>query len=680
LVLSYASLTTIGQSFADRDWYQRTAATFQPYLSLPLISRATGKPVVVYAVPVLDEQGKLRGILTGGISLARLSDAITNIRYGTDTDALMIDYRGNGLILADRDPQLLLTPIPAANAAFNRLLAGERGNLETVGSDDEADLIGFAPVPDFPWGIMVTTASQTAFAKIDSLNRTASLVTGLIILVTAILGLILVLQITRPLRRLVEGAKEIGRGNLDYKIAKAGRNEIGDLSLAFGDMTEKLKNTLVSRDELAKEVVQRQTAEEEILRQSSIKEAINQILRDTLQVETDMEVARLSLTIAQQMTSSQFGWIGEINASGRLDVIALSNPGWESCQIEGSQAGKLIKNMEMRGIWSRVIKDGESLIANQPAAHPDRVGLPDGHPVLTSFLGVPLKRGGKTEGMIALANKPGVYNIKDQEAVESLSEALIQVLQRKRLERERVKFSEELKEKNIELERFTYTVSHDLKSPLVTIKTFLGYLKGDIAGTDARRIEQDMQYINGAADKMGKLLEELLEMSRIGRIVNPPVAVTFQELVQETLDLLAGRIEERGVKVQVSGEPVAMYGDRSRLVEIWQNLVENAVKFMGDQPSPSIDIGIEHHEQETVFFVRDNGMGIEPQYQSRLFNLFEKINPGSEGSGMGLAIVKRIVELYHGKIWVESQGLGQGTCFRFTLPGAFKDKNEGGKV
>jgi len=252
------------------------------------------------------------------------------------------------------------------------------------------------------------------------------------------------------------------------------------------------------------------------------------------------------------------------------------------------------------------------------------------------------------------------------------------ITERKRLDQEREQFIEELKNKNIELERFTYTVSHDLKSPLVTVKTFLGYLKHDLAATDALLIEKDMFYMNSAADKMGKLLEELLEMSRVGRIVNLPVNVTFDELMEDILSISAGRIAEKEVQVRLHKEPVTLFGDRTRLTEIWQNLVENAVKFMGDQPAPQIVIGVERRENGTVFFVRDNGIGIEPKYQSKLFNLFEKINPKTEGIGMGLAITKRIVELYQGKIWVESKGLGDGTSFFFTLPGALKDQKKGG--
>jgi signal transduction histidine kinase len=105
-------------------------------------------------------------------------------------------------------------------------------------------------------------------------------------------------------------------------------------------------------------------------------------------------------------------------------------------------------------------------------------------------------------------------------------------------------------------------------------------------------------------------------------------------------------------------------------MEIWQNLVENACKFMGNQPKPRVEIGVEKRGPETVFFVRDNGAGIDPRYQAKVFGLFEKLDPKGEGTGMGLALVKRIVEMYKGRIWVESPGLGQGANFLFTLPGA----------
>lgn len=229
----------------------------------------------------------------------------------------------------------------------------------------------------------------------------------------------------------------------------------------------------------------------------------------------------------------------------------------------------------------------------------------------------------------------------------------------------------DLQEKNAELERFTYSVSHDLKSPLVTVTTFLGYLEQDMASGDAVRIEKDVHYIRSAAEKMGVLLDELLEMSRIGRLINPPVRVTFRELIDEALLAVAGSISERNVEVRVSGDTF-LYGDRPRLMEVWQNLIENAVKFMGDQAAPRIEIGFEDVGGERIFFVRDNGVGIDPRYAEKVFGLFEKLDAKSRGTGLGLALIKRIVQLYQGRIWVESEGAGRGSCFRFTIPGALR--------
>ncbi|MBL8250608.1 MAG: PAS domain S-box protein [Candidatus Competibacter sp.] len=234
----------------------------------------------------------------------------------------------------------------------------------------------------------------------------------------------------------------------------------------------------------------------------------------------------------------------------------------------------------------------------------------------------------------------------------------------------------ELQEKNAELERFIYLVSHDLKSPLVTIKAFLGYLEQDLQRADAARIAQDMAYMRSAADRMGQLLEELLDLSRVGRVARPPVRVGFQELVEEALRLTAGGIAERGVTVRLLEAPLVLVGDRARLLEIWQNLIENAVKYMGEQTAPDLEIGAERRSWEWVFYVRDNGMGIEPRYHEKVFGLFEKLDPKSEGTGLGLALVKRIVELYRGQIWLESAGAGRGTCVRFTLPEAIEPRAE----
>ncbi len=248
------------------------------------------------------------------------------------------------------------------------------------------------------------------------------------------------------------------------------------------------------------------------------------------------------------------------------------------------------------------------------------------------------------------------------------------ITERKRAEAEREKLIADLETKNAELERFTYTVSHDLKSPLVTIGSFTGFLEKDVRAGNVERVKVDIKYINDAVDKMRRLLDELLELSRIGRLMNPPEHVPLAAIVAEALTLAEGRLAERGVRVRVAENLPVIYGDHTRLVEVVQNLVDNAAKFMGDQPQPYIEIGWREQEGEPVFFVKDNGLGIEPQYYQKVFGLFDKLVPKSEGTGIGLALVKRIVEVHGGRVWVESAGLGQGAVFCFTLPAAKPDE------
>jgi len=239
---------------------------------------------------------------------------------------------------------------------------------------------------------------------------------------------------------------------------------------------------------------------------------------------------------------------------------------------------------------------------------------------------------------------------------------------RKWVEGERENIIDELEAKNAELERFTYTVSHDLKSPLITMKGFLGYLREDAQSGNMERLEKDIQRIGDAADKMQNLLNDLLELSRIGRLINKPVEVPFNSLVADALELVDGRISPRGIAISVGENLPPIFGDRQRLLEVLQNLIDNAAKFMGDQPAPRIEIGAQGVVNEmTVYYVRDNGIGIAPEFVENIFGLFNKLDAQSEGTGIGLALVKRIIEFHEGRIWVESEA-GKGATFFFSLP------------
>ena len=226
---------------------------------------------------------------------------------------------------------------------------------------------------------------------------------------------------------------------------------------------------------------------------------------------------------------------------------------------------------------------------------------------------------------------------------------------------------EELEVKNAELERFAYTVSHDLKSPLITIKGFLGMIQKDVDNERYDRVKGDLNRIANATDKMQHLLEDLLELSRIGRVINPSLSFSLRDVAKEAVELLDALIKEYNVKINISDNMPVVFADKIRIREVFQNLIENAVKFREKNRQLEINIGCEKSNEKCVFYIKDNGIGVEKEYLSKIFGLFDKLDPNSEGTGIGLAIVKRIIELHGGKIWAESEGSGLGMSFYFTL-------------
>ncbi len=241
------------------------------------------------------------------------------------------------------------------------------------------------------------------------------------------------------------------------------------------------------------------------------------------------------------------------------------------------------------------------------------------------------------------------------------------ITERKQAQMEREALIASLEAKNAELERFTYTVSHDLKTPLITIRGFVGYIEQDAQSGDMHRMRGDLQRIATAADRMQDLLNDLLELSRIGRLMNPPEDVPLGNLVRDAAKLMENRLQERNIEIKIQENLPVVFGDAERWSEVIQNLLDNAVKFMGEQTKPVIEIGTAGEENGLpVCYVRDNGIGISPKYHERIFGLFNKLNPNVEGTGVGLAIVKRIVEVHGGRIWVESEE-GQGATFYFTF-------------
>jgi signal transduction histidine kinase len=487
-VTSMQDATSISQSFADREWYLHINTTLQPYLGVPVKSRTTGLPIVPYIVPILDEQNQLDGIMGCGISLGALSDIIGEVSNSTDTRTTIIDTRNNGIILADIDSQLLLTPAFVENEAIARLLTGQQGTIETRSNSGEMDLIGFTVAPDLPWGIMVTTLRSTALVPVDSLIKLSILIVLIAVLVVGVLGGLFMLRVTKPLIRLRDASRKLAAGELTYRVHITQKNEIGELGQAFDQMGESL---------LKKEAQLREYA---------------------AQLEQRVEERTVDLTRS-----------------------------------------------------------------------------------------------------------------------------------------------------NADLAQFAYVASHDLQEPLRMVSSYMQIIEQRYKDKlDAPGIEFIGYAVDGAS-RMQMMINDLLTFSRVGTKGKPFKPTDCEAIFNQTLTNLQMAIADSHAVITHDPLPTVL-ADDTQMGQLFQNLISNAIKFRGTEPL-RVHVSAQEKEREWVFSVRDNGIGIDPQYADRIFVIFQRLHTKEEypGSGIGLAICKRIVERHGGKIWVVSQ-LGQGSVFYFTIP------------
>jgi signal transduction histidine kinase len=227
-----------------------------------------------------------------------------------------------------------------------------------------------------------------------------------------------------------------------------------------------------------------------------------------------------------------------------------------------------------------------------------------------------------------------------------------------------------LREKNTELDSFVYTVSHDLKAPLVAISGMSGLVLDEHAAGLDDEGRHYLQRVVANTRQMERLIGDLLALSRIGREARAPEEVPLTAVVGEILDELAEPLRARGIAVVVGALP-SVRAVRVQMEQVIRNLMTNAVKYMGDAPSPTIELGSTDRGSELEVWVRDTGIGIAPEYHAKIFEVFQRLKEvEAEGTGVGLAIVKKIVEAAGGRIWLES-ARGQGSTFHFTWPAGY---------
>lgn len=256
-----------------------------------------------------------------------------------------------------------------------------------------------------------------------------------------------------------------------------------------------------------------------------------------------------------------------------------------------------------------------------------------------------------------------------KERTSELSEANkrlhLEISERERAEERQIELNRELETINKELNDFAYIVSHDLKEPLRAISSLSSWIATDYAGKLDEPGKEQIDLLLKRVERMYDLIEGILQYSRAGRIREEKVEVNLNDLVREVLEMLPGK---KNIGVIIENALPTIEFEKTRVEQVFQNLLSNAVKFM-DKPTGEIRIACVDDNGYYRFSVKDSGPGIEERYFERIFQMFQTLSPRDEleSTGIGLALVKKIVEMYGGRVWVESR-VGYGSTFHFTLP------------
>jgi len=592
--------------------------TGEAYLGPVVFDNRTAEPLMLISVPLFDvRSGELQYVL------------VANFRFKPVWDLVaQADLAGNGIVyLTDRDNYVIAHPNPSVVLRGTQVSLPPVEALFTTGLDgtNVARAYQHIQINQQEFNVVAEQPRSEALSLAFANLRITAGALVVFMFLAGLFGILAAREITEPIDGLVATAQLISEGDLSRQATITSQDEIGELAIAFNSMTTQLKETI---------------------------ESLNQRIIEQVKIQDALEASEIRLRTVIH-TIPDLVWLKDLKG-----VYLSCNSKFERFfgAKEADIVGKTDYDFLDRELADSFIKhDRAVMIANRPIVNEEQVTYADdGHKELLETIKTPMyDAGGRLIGVLGIARD---------------------ITDRKRAEAEREILISELETKNAELTQFAYTVSHDLKSPLVTITGYLGYIEHDAVSGNIERLRNDTHRIREAANKMQKLLTELLELSRIGRMMNEPEEVPFMDIVNEALNLVHGQLESHHITVQILSPQGAqpnlpiVHGDRQRLTEVLQNLIDNATKYMGDQTDPRIEIGQEGEEDgKPIFFVKDNGMGIAPEYHDRIFGLFNKLNAQSEGTGIGLTLVKRIIEVHGGRIWVQSE-VGKGSTFYFTLP------------
>ncbi|MCH8055124.1 MAG: GAF domain-containing protein [Deltaproteobacteria bacterium] len=408
-------------------------------------------------------------------------------------------------------------------------------------------------------------------------------------------------------------------------------------------------------------------------RRAQEQEALNAIARATSQSLRLDELLHISLDKVLEVTGRERAYI-RLKDPETGEITLAAHRG-----ISEEYAETLVHNRTPGGKSDQVFESGEPLIVNDiEGTILKRETRQEGNSSIGWF---PLKGRGEVVGILTVSTSESrPFEPREVELLQAIGNVIGVALENARLFEDSNRLVKELKEltdllgaKNKELDTFVYTVSHDLKAPLVTLQGMADLLLSEYEGKLDEQGRHYLDRLKANAQQMEQLVLDLLALSRVGKEGHRPEEVSLDQVVDDLLLEWGETIRARGIRV-VRHDLPTLWGVQTHIEQVMTNLLSNAVKYLGDSAAPLIEIGAKDDgDQRVECTVRDNGIGIDPAYHEKIFEIFQRLKETkAEGSGVGLAIVKKIIEGAGGRTWVES-AKGQGSTFHFTWLKAQKE-------
>ena len=442
---------------------------------------------------------------------------------------------------------------------------------------------------------------------------------------------------------------------------------------------------------VTRDISDRKRIEHQILEKNRMLHAISEAQADFITDADPHPTFDRLLGHLLEITDSQYGFIGEVfrTEAGEpyLRPYAITDISWDDAShtlyrsyISG---GFVFRNLKT--LFGHVLTSGKSVLSNDPANDPRRGGLPPGHAPLNAFMGLPLFRGERLVGMAAVANRPGGYNEEQVEHLQPFTATCAVLIEAYRNSRQRQHAESMLRQLNVELEdhvnqrtaelqasikeleSFSYSVSHDLRSPLRGINGFSRLLLQDYGDRLDEHGKEYLRRICTATLRMSELIDGMIDLAQLTREPLHFAEVNLSRLAASIARELLASEPERRVEF-VAAADIRARGDERLLRVVLHNLLSNAWKFTARKETAHVEFGVRQAGSSLAYFVRDDGAGFDMRYADKLFGAFQRLHGVKEfaGTGIGLATVQRIVQRHGGLVWAEGE-IDKGATFYFTL-------------